>query len=69
MTSKKRDIFIKLENYDEVSTQVREIKEYKKELEKLFQRYDDLNKIENKTFENWETHLEDISQKIEYITL
>ena len=65
----RRDIYIKLENSKEIREIMKEIRKEEAELKKLFERYDKLDKLENKTFENWGSHLEEISQKIEHISL
>lgn len=66
---RKREIFIKLDNIAEIVDFLTEIKHQQAHLEKLFERYDKLNGAESKTFENWNNYLEDVSQKLEHITL
>lgn len=66
---RKREIFIKLDNIKEVVDILTEIKEQQAHLEKLFNKYDKLNEVENKTFENWSNYLEDISQKLDHTTI
>lgn len=65
----KRDIYIKLENTEEIRESLKKIKELESDLIQLFDRYEKLNTIENKTCENWSNYLDEIAQRIDHISL
>lgn len=69
MVDRKREIFIKLNNVKEIVDTLSSIKEKEDELKKLFAMYDKLSFHEEKTFENWTNYLDDISQKLDHVTL
>lgn len=69
MVERKRDIFIKLDNVKEIVEILIEIKAEQDELRKLFSEYDRLTLEESKIFENWTNYYEEISQKLDHITL
>lgn len=69
MVDRKREIFIKLDNVKEIVETLSSIKEKEDELKKLFSVYDKLSFHEDKTFENWNNYLDDISQKLDHVTL
>lgn len=69
MVERKREIFIKLENIDEIVSLLDEIKELEQETKQLFQHYDNISSSENELFENWNNYLEDILQKLDHVTL
>ena len=66
---RKRDIFIRVEKIGEIVETLNVIKNSEKELKSLFDEYDRLNLIENKTFENWSNYLEDVNLKLDHSTL
>lgn len=65
----KREIFIKLDNVNEIVEVLESIKEKEDSLRKLFMRYNELNSYEGRKFENWNNYLEGLSQKLEHISL
>ncbi len=69
MIEKKREIFTRIEKVKEISDLIKEIKTNQKQLNDLFTLYDRLNLEENKLFENWNYSLEEVVQKLDYITL
>ena len=69
MLGKKREIFIKLDNTKEIVDLMKEIKKEEETLKKLFDKYDKLNAEENRLFENWNNHLEDVVQKLDHVSL
>jgi hypothetical protein len=66
---KRREIFIKIEKTEQIIATLQLVKEQEIEIEKLFAAYDKLNLQENKIFENWSTHLEEVIQKLDHVTL
>lgn len=66
---KKREIYIKIERIHEIIALIELIKKQEKELNDLFNLYDQLSLEENKLFENWNYYFEEIIQKLDYITL
>jgi predicted transcriptional regulator len=69
MMDKKREIFTRIEKVKEISDLLKEIKTQQTELNELFTLYDRINLEENKLFENWNYSLEEVVQKLDYITL
>ena len=69
MTNRKREIFIKFGNLKEIIEVLESIKEKEAKLNSNFKEYDALNEEENKIFENWESYLEEINQKLNHIAL
>ena len=69
MDIRKRDVFIRLDNIAKIVETLTEIKTQEDTLKNLFKEYDSLNQEETKIFENWKTYYDDISQKLDHITL
>lgn len=69
MVERKREIFIKLDNVKEIVEVLAQIKAEQDELRKLFSEYDRLNLEESKIFESWSNNYEEITQKLDHITL
>ena len=67
MINKKREIFIKLNNIKEIVEILENIKEMEEKIKLDFNSYDNLNDKENKIFEVWDSYLEDINQKLNYV--
>jgi Mor family transcriptional regulator len=63
-----KEIYIKIDNLNEVKNLMSEIKSDQKEIKELFDRLDKINNDENKTFENWNNYLTEISTKIKKIS-
>lgn len=66
---RKREIYIKLNNLKEIIEILSSIKNSEEELKKLFNLYDQLSFYEDKVFENWSNYLDDISHKLDHVTL
>lgn len=69
MVERKREIFIKLNNVAEIVDLLVEIKTQQEQLRKVFLEYDQLSLEESKIFENWSNNYEEISQRLDHITL
>lgn len=69
MADRKREIYLRLENIKEIVDLLAEVKTQGDDLKKLFIEYDKLNLDEEKIFENWTNHYEDIFQKLDHIKL
>lgn len=69
MTSRKREIFIKVDKVSQIIDLLQEVKSQEKILKNLFYNYDKLNLDENKIFENWSYYLEDMVQKLDHVTM
>jgi len=68
MAENKRDIFFKIENFDEFNKILEDIELKKNLLKKNFEIYDNLNQEENKIFVNWDSYLEDMEKKLISLT-
>lgn len=66
---RKREIYTKIENVEDIVEILKEIKIKEKETEELFSLYDKLKIEEDRLFENWSFYLEDIVQKLDHVTL
>lgn len=69
MIQKKRDIYIRVEKVREIVDLLEEIKNKEQNLRIMFEEYDKINSEENRTFENWNSYLEEVIQRLEHITL
>lgn len=69
MIKKTRQIFIRIDGMNDIVNTLRKIKEKQEKVRKLFLEYDNFNYEENRIFENWNNYLEDLSQRLDYITL
>ena len=69
MVDKKRDIFIKIQNVENILEVLTNIKKQEEYLTQLFEGYDSLNIEENKIFDNWSNNLEEVIQRLEHVTL
>ncbi len=68
MAENKRDIFFKIENFDEFNKILEDIELKKNLLKKNFEIYDNLNQEENKIFVNRDSYLEDMEKKLISLT-
>lgn len=66
---RKRDIFIKLQNLSEIVEIMMEIKDKEEKIKRHFKEVDKLNIQENKVFENWSHNLDDITHRLDHVTL
>lgn len=69
MIDKKREIYIRLQQVEQVVDLLGKIKKHQDQLRKCFDAYDQLAFQEDKVFENWSGYLESINQKIDHINL
>ena len=69
MVTKKREILIKLEETEELSRLVNEIRKLEETIKEQFEQYEEISQEEDEIFENWWYYLEEISHNLEHITL
>lgn len=69
MVERKREIYIKVEGIEEITSLFDEIKHLEEETRNLFKHYDRVSSKENEIIDNWNNYLEDILQKLEHVTL
>jgi Ca2+-binding EF-hand superfamily protein len=69
MLDKKREIYIKIDNISEIINKLESIKKKEDKLKELFKIYDKLESDEKQIFENWTYYLEDISEKLNHLSL
>ena len=65
----RRDIFVKIDNTDEIIEIMEEIRQKERKLRQLFAKYDELCELENKTSWNWRDNMEEIFRRMENISL
>jgi len=69
MATRKREIFIKLEEISQIIEILESIKSNELALKENFNNFDNLKANEDKISDNWNNYLEEINQKLNHITL
>lgn len=66
---RKREIYIKIEQIENIKTLMEEIRELEEDTKKLFRHYESVSHRENEMLENWNNYIEDILQKLDHVAV